>query len=99
MNIQNFTSKLLESAVDEFSKLPGIGQKTALRLVLHLLKQNVEQVADFGNAIIQLRNNIKYCKVCNNDNIVFIDIAYSAKLLFQELMATNVHPRFMLSRK
>jgi len=44
-------------------------------------------------------NNNYYCKVCNNDNIVFIDIAYSAKLLFQELMATNVHPRFMLSRK
>ena len=62
----NFSSKLLDNAVSEFSKLPGIGQKTALRLVLHLLKQNVEQVADFGNAIIQLRNNIKYCKVCNN---------------------------------
>ena len=62
----NFSSKLLDNAVNEFSKLPGIGQKTALRLVLHLLKQNVEQVADFGNAIIQLRNNIKYCKVCNN---------------------------------
>ena len=44
-------------------------------------------------------NNKYYCKVCNNDDIVFIDIAYSAKLLFQELMATNVHPRFMLSRK
>ncbi len=66
MYIRNFSSKLLDNAVSEFSKLPGIGQKTALRLVLHLLKQNVEQVADFGNAIIQLRNNIKYCKVCNN---------------------------------
>lgn len=66
MFIRNFSSKLLDNAVSEFSKLPGIGQKTALRLVLHLLKQNVEQVADFGNAIVQLRNNIKYCKVCNN---------------------------------
>ena len=44
-------------------------------------------------------NNKYYCKICNNDDIVFIDIAYSAKLLFQELMATNVHPRFMLSKK
>lgn len=66
MYTTNLPSKLLNNAVNEFSKLPGIGQKTALRLVLHLLKQNVEQVADFGNAIIQLRNNIKYCKVCNN---------------------------------
>ena len=65
MNIQNFTSKLLESAVDEFSKLPGIGKKTALRLVLHLLNQNKEDVNHFGETIIKLRNEIKHCKSCN----------------------------------
>jgi recombination protein RecR len=65
MNIQNFTSKLLESAVDEFSKLPGIGRKTALRLVLHLLNQDKEDVTHFGESIIKLRNEIKHCTSCN----------------------------------
>lgn len=65
MNIQNFTSKLLESAVDEFSKLPGIGRKTALRLVLHLLNQDKEDVNHFGETIIKLRNEIKHCTSCN----------------------------------
>ncbi len=65
MNIQNFTSKLLESAVDEFAKLPGIGRKTALRLVLHLLNQEKEDVNHFGETIIKLRNEIKHCKSCN----------------------------------
>lgn len=65
MNIQNFTSKLLESAVDEFAKLPGIGRKTALRLVLHLLNQEKEDVSHFGETIIKLRNEIKHCKSCN----------------------------------
>ena len=65
MNIQSFTSKLLESAVDEFSKLPGIGKKTALRLVLHLLNQEKEDVTHFGETIIKLRNEIKHCKSCN----------------------------------
>lgn len=63
---QNFASTLLENAVNEFSKLPGIGRKTALRLVLHLLRQE-ESVADnFGNAIIRLRHDIKYCHKCHN---------------------------------
>ena len=66
MNIHNFPSKLLENAINEFSKLPGIGKKTALRLALHLLKQNKEDVITFGNTIIQLRNEIKFCKICNN---------------------------------
>ncbi|MBU8892700.1 MAG: recombination mediator RecR [Bacteroidales bacterium] len=65
MNIQNFTSKLLESAVDEFSKLPGIGRKTALRLVLHLLNQEKEDVTHFGETLIKLRNEIKHCTSCN----------------------------------
>lgn len=66
MNTHSYPSKLLENAVDEFSKLPGIGKKTALRLVLHLLKQDAGEVAAFGNALIQLRNEIQYCKSCNN---------------------------------
>ena len=66
MNIDKYPSKLLETAVNEFSKLPGIGRKSALRLVLHLLRQDVEAVNYFGNSLIQLRNEIKHCKVCHN---------------------------------
>ena len=54
MSIQLFPSKLLENAVSEFAKLPGIGRKTALRLVLHLLKQHPEEVRQFGEAMVQL---------------------------------------------
>jgi len=63
---QTFPSTLLEEAVNEFSRLPGIGKRTALRLVLHLLKQSSEQVYRFGNAIIRLKNEVKYCGVCHN---------------------------------
>ena len=66
MNIDKYPSKLLENAVNEFSKLPGIGRKSALRLVLHLLRQDVEAVNYFGNSMIQLRNEIKHCKICHN---------------------------------
>ncbi|MFV0554274.1 MAG: recombination mediator RecR, partial [Mangrovibacterium sp.] len=59
-------SKLLENAVNEMAKLPGIGRKTALRLVLHLLKQEAHEVEAFGNAIIQARTEIKHCRVCHN---------------------------------
>jgi recombination protein RecR len=59
-------STLLENAVHEFSKLPGIGRKTALRLALYLLKQNEQDVELFGNAMIRLRKEIVYCRVCNN---------------------------------
>jgi len=61
-----YSSKLLENAVNEFSKLPGIGKKTALRLVLFLLRQNKEEVQSFGDSIIKLHNEIKYCRSCNN---------------------------------
>lgn len=60
------SSTLLENAVNEFSKLPGIGKKTALRLVLHLLKQDTEKVSAFGEAIIRMRTNIKFCTRCHN---------------------------------
>lgn len=66
MNIDKYPSKLLENAVNEFSKLPGIGRKSALRLVLHLLRQDVEAVKYFGNSLIQLRSEIKHCKICHN---------------------------------
>jgi len=66
MNIDKYPSKLLDNAVNEFSKLPGIGRKSALRLVLHLLRQDVEAVNYFGNSLIQLRSEIKHCKICHN---------------------------------
>jgi recombination protein RecR len=59
-------SSLLENAVNEFSKLPGIGKKTALRLVLHLLKQDVDVVQHFGDTISRMRNDIKFCQRCAN---------------------------------
>ena len=59
-------SLLLENAVAEFSKLPGIGKKTALRLVLHLLKQDVNDVQHFGETIARMRRDIKFCQRCNN---------------------------------
>ncbi len=62
----NFSSKLLENAVGEFSRLPGIGKKTALRLVLHLLKNDLHEVRNFSNSITILKENIKYCQKCHN---------------------------------
>lgn len=62
----NFSSKLIEDAVNEFSKLPGVGKRTALRFVLHLMKQNNAEVEQFGNAFIKLRNEIHYCEKCHN---------------------------------
>ncbi|MDR2805578.1 MAG: recombination mediator RecR [Dysgonamonadaceae bacterium] len=64
--IQKYPSGLLEKAVNEFAKLPGIGRKTALRLVLHVLKRTPEEVEYFGNTIIALRREINYCKICHN---------------------------------
>jgi len=62
----NFPSKLIEEAVNEFAKLPGIGRRTALRLVLHLLKEDAASVTAFGNAFIKMRNEITYCNQCHN---------------------------------
>jgi recombination protein RecR len=66
MNDNQLSSTLLENAVNEFAKLPGIGRKSALRLVLYLLRQDKSDVENFGNTFITLRNEIKYCKVCHN---------------------------------
>ena len=62
----NFSSKLLENAVNEISRLPGIGNKTALRLVLHLLQQPVQDVERLSESLIQLRKEIKHCVKCRN---------------------------------
>ncbi|HEY5686710.1 MAG TPA: recombination mediator RecR [Yeosuana sp.] len=61
-----FSSKLLERAVNEMSQLPGIGKRTALRLVLHMLKQPKEQTVTLSQALQSMRTNIKFCKSCNN---------------------------------
>lgn len=61
-----YPSVLLEKAVNEFAKLPGVGRKTAMRLVLHLLRQDTATVEAFGNAIVTLKHEVKYCKVCHN---------------------------------
>jgi len=61
-----FPSKLIEKAVEEFSRLPGIGKKTALRMVLHMLKQPVESAQQFGAAITKMREEIMYCQICFN---------------------------------
>ena len=61
-----YSSKLIADAVAEFTKLPGIGEKTALRLVLHLMKQDQEKVKYFGDAVTRMRNEIRFCKTCNN---------------------------------
>lgn len=64
--MNSFSSKLVEEAVNELAKLPGIGKKTALRLVLHMLKQDIPEVEKLGNSIIKMRNEIKFCKECFN---------------------------------
>jgi recombination protein RecR len=63
---QQYPSQLLERAVSEFSRLPGIGRKTALRLVLHLLREDADDVHQFTQAVDTLRREVKHCKVCHN---------------------------------
>ena len=63
---QQYPSRLLERAVQEFSKLPGIGRKTALRLVLHLLRQDTDDVMQFTDAVSQMKQEVKFCRVCHN---------------------------------
>lgn len=62
----HFSSKLIEEAVNEFSKLPGVGKRTALRFVLHLMRQSSAEVGQFGNTFIKLRNELRYCEKCHN---------------------------------
>ncbi len=63
---QQYPSQLLENAVEEFAKLPGIGRKTALRLVLHLLRQEPQTTQNFASALLTLSRDVKRCKVCHN---------------------------------
>ena len=65
--------------MNEFAKLPGIGRKTAMRLVLHLLRQDTAAVEAFGNAIVTLKHEVKYCKVCHN--ISDTELAVSVPIL------------------
>tara|TARA_Y100000991_G_scaffold186631_1_gene151272 strand:- start:322 stop:936 length:615 start_codon:yes stop_codon:yes gene_type:complete len=62
----NFSSKLIQDAVEQFAKLPGIGRKSAMRLALHLLKMDKDEVRNFGEAFIDLRDKINYCQECHN---------------------------------
>jgi recombination protein RecR len=66
MSYNEFPSKLLENAVNEFASLPGIGRKTAFRLVMNLLRRNSEEVRKFGESIVRLHSEIHYCKKCHN---------------------------------
>lgn len=66
MNGQQYPSQLLERAVAEFAKLPGIGRKTALRLVLHLLKQDIGHVRGLADSLVRLREDVKFCQECHN---------------------------------
>ena len=64
--IQQYPSRLLEQAVQEFSRLPGIGRKTALRLVLHLLRQDTSDVVRFTDSVAKMRREVKFCRTCHN---------------------------------
>ena len=64
--VQKYPSKLLEQAVQEFSRLPGVGRKTALRLVLHLLRQEPADVERFANTMSALRREVRFCRCCHN---------------------------------
>ena len=79
-------SSLLENAVNEFTKLPGIGRKTALRLVLHLLKKEVTEVNQFSEVIAKMRNEIKFCQRCHNISDADICIICSNSMRNQQLV-------------
>ncbi|NQT77002.1 MAG: recombination protein RecR [Bacteroidetes bacterium] len=64
--MNTYSSRLLEQCVNELAKLPGIGRKTALRLSLHLLQQDPSNVESLSHAILEMKNNIRYCRICSN---------------------------------
>lgn len=66
MSFTGYPSKLLENAVNEFASLPGIGRKTAFRLVMNLLRRDTEEVRKFGESLIKLHEEIHYCRICHN---------------------------------
>ncbi|TXD50272.1 MULTISPECIES: recombination mediator RecR [unclassified Polaribacter] len=76
----DFSSKILENAVNEVSRLPGIGKRTALRLVLHLLKQPKENTSYLTEALLHLRNDVKTCEKCHNiSDTILCDICQNPK--------------------
>jgi len=76
----DYSSKLLENAVEEMSRFPGIGKRSALRLILHLLNQPEDQTVDLAQALIKLRTEIKFCKSCHNiSDSELCDICKSSK--------------------
>ena len=85
-----FSSALLESAVNEFAKLPGIGRKTALRLVLHLLKQEEEEVGHFSEVISRMRNEIKFCQRCHNAAHA-VGKDHNTKIFFRHQYCAAIH--------
>lgn len=66
MSQQSYPSFLLENAVNHLSRLPGVGRKSALRLALHLLRQDQQEVTDFAQSLLLLRQEVRYCKICRN---------------------------------
>ncbi len=66
MSFTEFPSRLLEDAVNEFASLPGIGRKTAFRLVMNLIRRDSEEVKRFGETIVRLQSEVHYCRICNN---------------------------------
>jgi recombination protein RecR len=66
MSFTEFPSRLLENAVNEFASLPGVGRKTAFRLVMNLLRRDSEEIKRFGESILRLHQEIHYCRICNN---------------------------------
>jgi len=87
-----FSSKLIESAVQEFSRLPGIGKKTALRMVLHLMKMEKHEVDEFTNALSQMRHEIQFCEHCHNisDGIVCAICANPGRNRSQVCVVENI---------
>ena len=94
-----FSSALLESAVNEFAKLPGIGRKTALRLVLYLLKQEPAMVEAFGEAVIKMRKEIKFCQRCCNVSDADICSICSNSMRRQDLAISTAAIRQQSSRR
>ena len=82
-----FPSELVKNAVEQLSTLPGIGKRSALRLTLHLLKKNKDQVEKFGNSFIDLINNINYCKECFT--ISDFDVRPNSTILVEKFIALS----------
>jgi Recombinational DNA repair protein (RecF pathway) len=79
MSFTEFPSRLLENAVNEFASLPGVGRKTAFRLVMNLLRRDSEEVRKFGESIIRLHQDIHYCKICKTFQILKYAISATMK--------------------